>query len=649
MPPLANPASREPIARPGAVWLLAALVIVAGWWAHAPGLDGVLVLDDVRAIVRNQSITSLSTALSPPGESTVAGRPIANLSLALNYALTPADERDWFDATLPGAPPDAADRVRRNVRAYHVGNLVIHLTAALLLFGVVRRTLLTSRLRERFTAVADGVAGIVALLWVVHPQTTGAVTYVVQRVESLMSLFLLLTLYAAIRAADARPRRMPWLLMAVVACALGMGVKETMVVAPIVVAAWLWIFRSGDDRGVPWGLVAGLAATWVVLAVLVAGETRAPSLGSGASTVWRYLITQADVLIHYVAQALFPTTITFLYDWLLAESLAQVRWQVLLVGLAVVVTATGVWRRHPLAFPAATFFLVLAPSSSLLPILTEVAATHRMYLPLASVIVVVVSAIWWVGRRVGVPTRAGTMAAGLGAVGLALVLGLQTRDRGRLYASEEALWQDTVARRPQDLRPRLSYGIALARVGKLAEAEAQLQEAVRIAPEDALARVRLGSVLAQTGKPDAAIPHLERAIANRPDDPAAYRLLGQIYADRGQEALAVQHLGRALISMGNDPELLVRLAVILADARDPAVRDGARAADLAQRAVALTQRRNVLALTALALAHGQQQQWQAMAATAREALALAQAQGASPALRQRLQQMSGTGSFAPMR
>lgn len=646
-PTVATPSSRFA----PSVLLLPVLILAAGFWAHAPGLDGALVLDDVRAIVRNQTILTLSplsTPLSPPTETTVAGRPIANLSLAINYALTPADVRDVFDPSLPGAPPDAADRARRNVRSYHVGNLLIHLAAALLLFGVVRRTLLTPRLRASFAHVADGMAGLVALLWVVHPLTTGAVTYVIQRVESLMSLFALLTLYAVIRGTAHGARAGAWTALAIVACALGMGTKETMVAVPLVAAVWLWIFRRDDPSGMRWPIVAGLAATWLVLAMLVAGETRGPSIGDDATTAWRYLITQADVLIHFVVQVFAPTSLVFLYDWLLVDGLGQVWWQVLVVAAAVIAAALGVVRRGPLAFPAAAFFLMLAPSSSVLPIVTEVAATHRMYLPLACVIGMIVAGVFVVGRRLGVTPKVGTVAASVVAVAVATLLGLATRDRGRVYASEETLWQDTVAKRPQDLRPRLSYGIALARRGRLAEAEAQLQAAVTIAPEDAMARVRLGSVLAQQGKTDAAIPHLERAIANRPDDPAAYRLLGQIYADRGQEALAVQNLSRAVIAMGNDPELLVRLAVILADARDPAVRDGARAAELAQRAVTLTQRRDVRALAALALAQGQLQQWQPMAGTAREALTLAQSQRANPALVQRLQQMAGLGSFGPM-
>ncbi len=158
---------------------LAALIVVAGFLAYAPAFDGVFVLDDVRAVVRNPTLESLPAALSPPPESTVSGRPIANLSFAITQAM--------------GSPASPA-------WSHHAGNLFIHLAAALVLFGVVRRTLLSARLRAAFAASADAVAFAAALVWVVHPLNTESVTYIVQRVESLASLFILLTLYCAIRA-----------------------------------------------------------------------------------------------------------------------------------------------------------------------------------------------------------------------------------------------------------------------------------------------------------------------------------------------------------------------------------------------------------------------------------------------------------------
>jgi len=182
---------------------LAAVIAAAAIWAYATSFNGVFVLDDKPAIVLNPNVRTLwplTQALSAPPESPVSARPVASLSLAINYALADPAVRDVFEPPSPGAPPDIGPRFLSNVWGYHAMNLVLHILAALALFGVVRRTLLTETMRGRFAAHATSLAFFVALLWVVHPLTTDAVTYVIQRIEILMGLFFLLTLYCAIRA-----------------------------------------------------------------------------------------------------------------------------------------------------------------------------------------------------------------------------------------------------------------------------------------------------------------------------------------------------------------------------------------------------------------------------------------------------------------
>src|SRR5439155_9816628 len=164
-------------------------------------------------------------AMDAPRDTTLAGRPVASLSFALTYALAPADARDVF-TTGPGVV-DAAlvDRFHRNLWTYHAVNLGLHVLTALTLFGVVRRTLRTPVFAPRFGAHADLLSLAIATIWVVHPLTTSAVTYIVQRVEVMMGLCYMLTLYCAIRAAD---HSSIWTAGSILVCALGMGTKETM-------------------------------------------------------------------------------------------------------------------------------------------------------------------------------------------------------------------------------------------------------------------------------------------------------------------------------------------------------------------------------------------------------------------------------------
>lgn len=656
-------------ARPGntalftPVVLSAVLLIAAGAIAYANSFAGVLVLDDVRAIARNSTIRTLwplSSPMSPPGESTVAGRPVANLSFAVNYALAPSGARDVFEPEGPAALPGQQARFLDNVWGYHALNLIIHLASALLVFGIVRRTFLSKPLSERFggrfASAATGLALVTSAVWVVHPLNTAAVTYLVQRVESLMGLFYLLTMYCAIRVSSGG--RVWWTVGAIVACALGMATKEVMVTAPVVVALWLHVFGNVRDRSVR-PLIVGLAATWLVFAALVWHEHRAASIDFTGVTTWSYLLTQAQVIVHYLRLAFVPHPLVFLYTWPLASSVTDVLpHAVLLIALAAL-TLVGLVRRHPLGFAGAWFFVILAPTSSVVPIVTEVAAEHRMYLPLAGVVACAVALAYatWQHAARRLPQgndarqpRQHKLGITIAAIATMVIVAfgiVQTRERNRDYWSAEQLWRDTVEKQPQNQRARVAYGEALAAARRYPDAETQYRAAVDLVPGDPIALVRLGSVLAAQRKLDEATPFFERALAVRPDDADANRAVGMAYAVRRQDARAVPHLERALATRPDDPFLLGQLASILAESPDASVRDGRRAVEVAERAARVTARQDPIVLEILAVSLAATNRVSDAASVAREALLIARRQG-NTALASRLEQrVSSYDVFTP--
>ena len=130
-------------------------------------------------------------------------------------------------------------------------------------YGIIRRTLLSDRSRERYGDAATSLALVISLIWMVHPLQTESVTYVVQRAESLMGLFYLLTVYCALRGfQSARPAI--WYALAVLSCAFGMGTKEIMMTAPVAVLLYDWMYVSKSLRAAwrqrRW-LYIGLATT----------------------------------------------------------------------------------------------------------------------------------------------------------------------------------------------------------------------------------------------------------------------------------------------------------------------------------------------------------------------------------------------------
>jgi tetratricopeptide (TPR) repeat protein len=503
---------------------------------------------------------------------TVSGRPVLNLSLALNHALS--GYSPW---------------------SYHAVNLLIHILAGLALFGIVRRTLRQTR-----------VALAVALIWVVHPLATSAVTYIVQRAESLMALFYLLTLYCFIRCSEARvesrpvgsSRRTPaasaagrggggWAALSVVACLLGMGTKEVMVSAPVAVFLYDRTFVSFGWRAA-WkarrAFYLCLAATWIPLGLLVAssggnrGGTSGFNLGVSAFHYW---FSQIEALTRYAWLAFWPHPLVFEYGlptfpaWVSAFVLGPV---LLAAGVG---TIAGVARGRPWAFCAACCWLVLAPTS-IMPGTIQFAVEYRMYLPLAAIIALAVGGAGAVVRKgagaasVGPAVWTGVVAA------IVIALGFATVRRNWEYRSDLVLWSDSVARRPSSAKAQANLGMALSTRGRTAEAIghyltalrlnpglsethydlglsyetenrmeealAEFLEAARLDPNFPYAKTEAGRLLNRFGRSKEAEPLLRSAVALKPDLSLAHGSLGVALSVQGQTGEAIREF-RASLSL----------------------------------------------------------------------------------------------------
>ena len=517
---------------------------------------------------------------------------------------------------------------------YHALNLAIHLTTALALFGVLRRTFGTQAMQPRVGASAAGLALAVALLWTVHPLLTGAVTYVIQRAESLMGMWFMLTLYCAIRARDASRW---WNAAAIACCALGMATKETMAAAPLVVLLWDWIV--GDAGRQPKSrlpLYGGLAATSILLLVLVAGNHRPNAAGFGFADWpwWRYLITQSAVLVHYLRLAFVPFPLVLDYDWGPARFPGVLPPLGLVAGLAIA-TAWGIVRRRPAALAGGVFFLVLAPTSSILPIVTEVAAEHRMYVPLAAVLAFAVVGAFDLLRRATASraARIGTIVTAL----LAVAGGAMTYARNADYHDFDRIWLDTIVRRPANARARNNYATSLLVQGRFRDAEEQVRVAVDVDPRSVEGQQTLGVALCAQSRCGEGLPHLEMAVALAPASPDVHRNLAEVYASAGRMSDAVVHYLRALDARPDDVQLLNRAGWILATDAGTA-RDGVRAVSLAGHAVELTSRQDVESLDTLAAAYAEVGRFDDARGAVTEALRLAPSREPAivPELRQRL-------------
>lgn len=526
--------------------------MVAVLAAYANSLHGPFIFDDGPSIENNPSIRSLASArvlLAPPEAVTVTGRPLVNLSLALNYA-------------VGGLA----------VEGYHVVNLALHVLAALLLFALVRRTLLLPRLadsRRRSRALpggaetregmetlpgfpsrppdaATGLALSVALLWAVHPLQTESVTYTVQRAEVLVGLFYFLTLYCLVRGATAT-RATGWYVAAVGACILGAASKEVMATAPLLALLYDRTFVTGSFRESwrrRWRLWLGLASSWVLLAILYAtsgGRGGSAGFGLGMST-WQYARTQFGCITHYLRLAFWPDPLVLDYGQRIATGAAEIVPPALAVLALVAATAVGLVRRPALGFLGAWFFAILAPSSSLVPLATQTQAEHRMYLPLAALVVLVVFAFHRMMARLGWRARG---AAGLVLL-VALALGWRTHARNRDYQSELAIWDANIRNWPQSDRAYLTRGSVYWQMQRYDEAIRDYDRSLELNPRSAKAYVGRGNVFDDQGQHDQALKDFDKAIVLDPKLADAYDGRGSVMLTKGRLDQALRDLDQAI-------------------------------------------------------------------------------------------------------
>jgi Flp pilus assembly protein TadD len=380
----------------------------------------------------------------------------------------------------------------------------------------------------------------VAVVWTVHPLLTESVTAVVNRAEALAGLFYLLTLYGFIRGAAA-PSPRGWRTLSGGACLLGMATKEWMVSAPLIVLLYDRTFMAGTFRAA-WrgrrGYYLGLAGTWALLALLMFGShhrNEAVGFGLGVSA-WSYAQTQCFAIMHYLRLAAWPQPLVLDYGMYLVKSPLAVAPQALALGLLAAGTAIALWRRPAAGFLGACFFALLAPSSSVVPLITQTRAEHRMYLPLAVVIVAAALALHAAtGRR--------SLAA---LLALAVGLGGLTARRNQDYRSEFAIWNDTAAKWPDNARVQLRLGILLFKAGRVEEAIARYRRALQAEPHNPDVLNSLGHALLQTGRVPEAIDCYDQVLRFRPDSAEVHNNLGNALARTGRLAEAAAHYAEAI-------------------------------------------------------------------------------------------------------
>lgn len=667
------------------------LILLLGLLAYASSFQGSFVLDDSRTIIENPRIRHL---LPHGEEGWFEPRCFAKITFALNYAagrLNPAD--------------------------YHFTNLIIHLLAALLLYGGVKRTLLLPRMADMFGNHAKEVAFFSAAIWVVHPLTTSSVTYISQRYEILMGMFYLLTLYCMIRGATGQRSLVIghwsliighwfWYAASILACGLGMAAKEVIMTAPIVVLFYDRIFLSRSFKEAfqrRWALYAGFAAICGLVSLpAIAWAPQLSNLGPAQNEGLSisYCLTQCGVISHYLRLVFWPHPLCIDYAWPMVEHLSDVLPSLIFMCMLGLATLAALRYWPAMGFLGLSFFIILSPTSSVIP-LPDAAFEHRMYLPLAAVVTGTVAGIYRVLMRLlkrsSLQYCQAILSRGIPAI-IIVALALATHYRNRVYCCEETIWRDVIANRPQNIRAyinmasclylagryneaidyceqaltrlpdfekmdhaailrskdksgaedlslkvfnyaqiRNSLGLAYQAQGSHKKALSQFTEAIRLTPGNLRAQNNLAITLFELGRTNEAIMHWKHILLTNPDIMEVHRCLAEALASRGDIKDAVKHYNAVLELRPDEALVQSRLAWIHATSPVDSLRDGEKAVALASTAAKAVGYKSSRVLDILAAAYAEQGEFEEAAKTAQKAIQLAERESFAFEIEKRLE------------
>jgi protein O-mannosyl-transferase len=433
--------------------------------------------------------------------------------------------------------------------SFHVTNLAIHLAATLLVFFFTRRILVLGGAGSR-----DFLALSVTAVFALHPLQTQAVIYLSQRAESLASALYLGSLFLLLRA-ERRGRCAAgagWYAGSFALFALGLSAK--VIVATLPVAYLLMGLLPGPHR-----LLArtakrlALASPFLAYALWTTVSTVAHLRGEDAGFFipvlppGRYFLTQWHVLLTYLRLLFWPTGQNVDWDFPLARGLTDP--VVLGSGLLLVVLLSGAGilsfrcrsradsagaAGRAAAFGVLWFFLLLAPTSSVIP-LADVIMEHRIYLAswgvfFAAAIPVgsLVERLNWRGRRCLLVATLACLCAGLASA---------TYLRVGLWRSKQSLWSDCVAKSPRKARAHLGLANGLGKAGNVEQAVDEFRVALDLAGRDPVwirqeIRGKMATALLMLGRAGDAVADVQAGLAEQPKDANLLGLLAMAQLQR---------------------------------------------------------------------------------------------------------------------
>ncbi len=423
-------------------WLVVPLLVLAVLLGYGNSTDAPFYMDDFSSIQENPRIYNwpdrdLNTNLQALWEYAPL-RIVGYLSFALNYAYS------HFDTS-----------------SYHWVNIGVHSLVGLALFFLIRGLLQSPHVREQTTPLMwMGLPLFAALLFLLHPLHTQAVTYIVQRLASMAALFYLLSLLSFVqgRLRTGTKAATAWFVACGVFALLAFFTKQNTVTLPfalLLIEALFFTHQIKRFMLLSLGVFAALFGVWAILAF---GFEYQPFSLKAMQAVTRetttisrteYLATQMTVLWTYIRLFIFPAGLHVDYDWLKLTGFADPKVLMALaahVGVLLFAAFLLYKKQRLAAFALIFYYLAHSIESSLIPI-RDVIFEHRAYLPDVGLAIFVA----WLLTAV-LPRWLHPQSLAVLAIMLVLALGSLTWQRNQVWRDPVSLWRGNTELAPNKAR-----------------------------------------------------------------------------------------------------------------------------------------------------------------------------------------------------
>jgi hypothetical protein len=421
---------------------------------------------------------------------------------------------------------------------YHIFNFLIHLLAVGLIWALSDLLLrITQYLpsQDRFTRE---IPYIVAILFLVHPCQTQAVSYITQRFESMATVFYLGTVYCYLNARLSANliKKSALFGLSVLLTLLGIFTKETVITIPAMLLASEWILfpalpsrAKRNNINFLIALIAGGTLLYLLLTILLREDIGiflsskiSHSHDGDVLTPMKYFLTQMRVFLTFLRLLVLPIHQNVDYDF--PASIGLFSPPLTLAGTClicgIIFMVIKLRRNAPLiafglAWTLITFSINLAPRE-------DVIFEHKLYLisfgffltsvVLLSKLIQDRRTLWRV------------------LLCVITVLAFMSFQRNKVWANDFTLWNDTVQRSPHKARPYYNRGVEFYRQGKFDQAFSDFNTAIQLNAAYAKAYNDRSVIYARKGDLPHALSDLNKAIALNPNYTDAYTNRAFIYS-----------------------------------------------------------------------------------------------------------------------